>query len=99
MHLRNWCCRSDPDFVWVVLPGVRIIDNQARYRSGVFLAVGDALTLLSGSAVDATYWVDLGFPVMQGNAPTGTRATYNNFMFVSYLRWDTLLGKRSVRKF
>src|SRR5262249_27529284 len=32
--------RANPDFVWVALPGVRmerwIIDNQARYRSGVF---------------------------------------------------------------
>jgi N-acetylglucosaminyldiphosphoundecaprenol N-acetyl-beta-D-mannosaminyltransferase len=31
-----------PDFVWVALPGVRmerwIIANQARYKSGVFLA-------------------------------------------------------------
>jgi len=44
--------RAAPDFVWVALPGVRmerwIIDNQARYKRGVFLAVGDAFTLLSG---------------------------------------------------
>lgn len=41
-----------PNFVWVALPGVRmerwIIDNQVRYGAGVFLAVGDAFTLLSG---------------------------------------------------
>src|SRR5579862_224289 len=39
-----------PDFVWVALPGVRmerwIVDNQKRYKRGVFLAVGDAFTLL-----------------------------------------------------
>ena len=72
--------RANPDFVWVALPGVRmeqwIIDNQARYRRGVFLAVGDAFTLLSGrrlvrSAVDATDGVNLGLPAMQGTAPTG----------------------------
>ena len=53
--------RADPDFVWVALPGVRmeqwIIDNQARYRSGVFLAVGDAFTLLSGRRSFAPRWM------------------------------------------
>jgi N-acetylglucosaminyldiphosphoundecaprenol N-acetyl-beta-D-mannosaminyltransferase len=56
--------RADPDFVWVALPGVRmeqwIIDNQARFRRGVFLAVGDA---------DG---VDLGLQVKQGAAPIGS---------------------------
>src|SRR5437764_1069061 len=36
--------QASPDFVWVALPGVRmeqwIIRNQARYKRGVFLAVG-----------------------------------------------------------
>ena len=53
--------RADPDFVWVALPGVRmeqwIIDNQARYRRGVFLAVGDAFTLLSGRRVVRSAWM------------------------------------------
>jgi N-acetylglucosaminyldiphosphoundecaprenol N-acetyl-beta-D-mannosaminyltransferase len=44
--------RAAPDFVWVALPGVRmerwIIENQPRYKQGVFLAVGDAFSLLSG---------------------------------------------------
>ena len=41
-----------PDFVWVALAGGKmeqwIIKNQSRYNRGVFLAVGDAFTLLSG---------------------------------------------------
>jgi N-acetylglucosaminyldiphosphoundecaprenol N-acetyl-beta-D-mannosaminyltransferase len=52
--------RADPDFVWVALPGVRmeqwIIDNQTRYRRGVFLAVGDTFTLLSGRPSFAPPW-------------------------------------------
>ncbi len=50
-----------PDFVWVALPGVRmeqwIIGNQARYRRGVFLAVGDAFTLLTGRRRFAPSWM------------------------------------------
>ena len=50
-----------PDFVWVALPGVRmeqwIISNQARYKGGVFLAVGDAFTLLSGRRKFAPRWM------------------------------------------
>lgn len=50
-----------PDFVWVALPGVRmerwIIDNQARYRRGVFLAVGDAFSLLTGKRQFAPRWM------------------------------------------
>jgi N-acetylglucosaminyldiphosphoundecaprenol N-acetyl-beta-D-mannosaminyltransferase len=50
-----------PDFVWVALPGVRmerwIIENQARYRKGVFLAVGDAFSLLTGKRQFAPAWM------------------------------------------
>ena len=71
--------RADPDFVWVALPGVRmerwIIDNQARYRRGVFLAVGDAFSLLSGRRrsplMDATDGLDVGLPAVQGTAASG----------------------------
>src|SRR5260370_14931054 len=53
--------RADPHFVWVALPGVRmerwIIDNQARYKRGVFLAVGDAFTLLAGRRKFAPRWM------------------------------------------
>jgi N-acetylglucosaminyldiphosphoundecaprenol N-acetyl-beta-D-mannosaminyltransferase len=53
--------RAAPDFVWVALPGVRmeqwIIGNQARYRRGVFLAAGDAFTLLTGRRRFAPPWM------------------------------------------
>ena len=53
--------QAAPDFVWVALPGVRmerwIIRNQARYRKGVFLAVGDAFTLLTGRRNFAPAWM------------------------------------------
>lgn len=52
---------AQPDFVWVALPGVRmerwIIANQDRYKGGVFLAVGDAFTLLSGRRPFAPRWM------------------------------------------
>ncbi|MDQ6861815.1 MAG: WecB/TagA/CpsF family glycosyltransferase [Verrucomicrobiota bacterium] len=53
--------RADPDFVWVALPGVRmerwIIGNQWRYKRGVFLAVGDAFTLITGMRKFAPVWM------------------------------------------
>ena len=53
--------RAAPDFVWVALPGVRmerwIIGNQARYQRGVFLAVGDAFSLLSGRRPFTPLWM------------------------------------------
>ena len=53
--------RAAPHFVWVALPGVRmerwIIGNQARYKRGVFLAVGDAFVLLTGRRQFAPLWM------------------------------------------
>jgi N-acetylglucosaminyldiphosphoundecaprenol N-acetyl-beta-D-mannosaminyltransferase len=53
--------RAEPDFVWVALPGVRmerwIISNQARFKRGVFLAVGDAFTLITGRRPFAPPWM------------------------------------------
>jgi N-acetylglucosaminyldiphosphoundecaprenol N-acetyl-beta-D-mannosaminyltransferase len=53
--------RAQPDFVWVALPGVRmerwIISNQGRFKRGVFLAVGDAFTLLTGRRPFAPRWM------------------------------------------
>ena len=74
---------AEPDFVWVALPGVRmerwIIDNQARYRRGVSLAVGDAFSLLRGR---------------RSFAPPGRlskdRYLRNNPIFVFCLLWDAM---------
>lgn len=50
-----------PDFVWVALGGVRqemwIARNRARFARGVFLAVGDAFTLLAGHRSFAPAWM------------------------------------------
>jgi N-acetylglucosaminyldiphosphoundecaprenol N-acetyl-beta-D-mannosaminyltransferase len=53
--------RAAPDFIWVALPGVRmerwIIGNQHRFEKGVFLAVGDAFSLLTGRRQFAPAWM------------------------------------------
>ena len=91
--------RADPDFVWVALPGVRmerwIINNQARYRGGVFLAVGDAFMLLSGRRRFAPMWMQrmgLTWAYRLSKEPLrlGPRYLRYNSMFVSYWLWDAL---------
>lgn len=93
--------RADPDFIWVALPGVRmeqwIIDNQARYRRGVFLAVGDAFTLLSGRRAFAPAWMQrmgLTWAYRLSKEPLrlGPRYIRYNSMFVSYLLRDVFRG-------
>jgi N-acetylglucosaminyldiphosphoundecaprenol N-acetyl-beta-D-mannosaminyltransferase len=94
--------RAAPDFVWVALPGVRmerwIIDNQARYQRGVFLAVGDAFTLLSGRRSFAPPWMQrngLTWAYRLSSEPLrlGPRYLRYNSMFVSYFLWDLLRGR------
>ena len=94
--------RADPDFVWVALPGVRmeqwIIDNQARFRRGVFLAVGDAFTLLSGRRSFAPAWMQrmgLTWAYRLAKEPLrlGPRYLRYHSMFVSYWLWDALRGQ------
>ena len=93
--------RADPDFVWVALPGGRmeqwIIANQHRYRRGVFLAVGDALTLLSGRRRFAPRWMQrLGltwlYRMLAEPRRLGPRYLRYNSLFVYYLVRDWLLG-------
>ena len=94
--------RAEPDFVWVALPGVRmeqwIISNQARYRRGVFLAVGDAFSLLSGRRSFAPQWMQrLGltwvYRLCKEPLRLGPRYLRHNVMFVSYLLWDAFRGE------
>ena len=91
-----------PDFVWVALPGGRmerwIIDNQSRYQRGVFLAVGDAFTLLSGRRPFAPKWMQrLGltwlFRLLAEPGRLGPRYLRYNSLFVFYLLRDSLLGQ------
>ncbi len=93
---------AGPDFVWVALPGVRmerwIIDNQARYRRGVFIAVGDAFTLLAGRRSFAPLWMQrMGltwlYRLCREPLRLGPRYLQYNSLFLSYLIWDALRGR------
>ena len=90
-----------PDFVWVALAGGRmeqwIAANQSRYHRGVFLAVGDALTLLSGRRRFAPRWMQrLGltwlFRMLKEPRRLGPRYLRYNSLFVFYLLRDWILG-------
>jgi len=92
---------ADPDFVWVALPGGRmekwIVDNQDRYHRGVFLAVGDAFTLLSGKRPFAPKWMQrLGltwlYRMLAEPRRLGPRYLRYNSLFVYYLLRDKILG-------
>jgi N-acetylglucosaminyldiphosphoundecaprenol N-acetyl-beta-D-mannosaminyltransferase len=90
-----------PDFVWVALPGVRmerwIIDNQVRYKRGVFLAVGDAFTLLSGRrpfapALMQRMGLTWFFRLCSEPLRLGPRFLRYNSLFLFYLLRDGLCG-------
>ena len=97
--------RANPDFVWVALPGVRmerwIMDNQPRYCRGVFLAVGDAFSLLSGRRSFAPPWIQRmgltwAYRLCREPVRLGPRYLRYNSLFVSYLLCD-LAGRRRGR--
>jgi len=97
--------RAAPDFVWVALPGVRmerwIIGNQARYQRGVFLAVGDAFSLLSGHRQLAPAWMQrmaLTWLYRMCSEPSrlGPRYIRYNSFFLLYLFWDSLRRRAFV---
>jgi N-acetylglucosaminyldiphosphoundecaprenol N-acetyl-beta-D-mannosaminyltransferase len=94
--------RTEPDFVWVALPGVRmeqwIIDNQGRYRRGVFVAVGDAFALLSGRRSFAPSWMQRmgltwAYRLWKEPLRLGPRYLRYNSIFLFYLLWDALRGR------
>jgi N-acetylglucosaminyldiphosphoundecaprenol N-acetyl-beta-D-mannosaminyltransferase len=97
-----------PDFVWVALPGVKmerwIIDNQARYKRGVFLAVGDAFTLLTGKKTFAPAFMQrMGltwlFRLMAEPVRLGPRYLKYNLLFLFYFLESVLRGSaRRPRK-
>jgi N-acetylglucosaminyldiphosphoundecaprenol N-acetyl-beta-D-mannosaminyltransferase len=91
--------RAKPHFVWVALPGVRmeqwIIDNRERYAGGVFLAVGDAFSLLSGRRSFAPRWMQrmgLTWAYRLSKEPLrlGPRYLRYNSLFLSYLLRDAV---------
>jgi N-acetylglucosaminyldiphosphoundecaprenol N-acetyl-beta-D-mannosaminyltransferase len=99
--------RAAPDFVWVALPGVRmerwIIDNRARYRKGVFVAVGDAFALVSGRRPFAPSWMQRmgltwAYRLCREPLRLGPRYLRYNSMFLFYLLWDVLRELRPRRR-
>jgi N-acetylglucosaminyldiphosphoundecaprenol N-acetyl-beta-D-mannosaminyltransferase len=97
---------ANPDFIWVALPGVRmerwIIENQRRYRRGVFLAVGDAFTLLTGQRKFAPQWMQrMGltwvYRLAAEPARLGPRYLKYNALFMLYFARDLLRKRRGVR--
>jgi len=91
--------QAAPDFVWVALPGVRmeewIIANQARYQRGVFLAVGDAFTLLTGRRQFAPRWMQrLGmtwlYRALHEPGRLGPRYLQYNLIYLYYTLLDFL---------
>jgi N-acetylglucosaminyldiphosphoundecaprenol N-acetyl-beta-D-mannosaminyltransferase len=95
--------RAAPDFIWVALPGVRmerwIISNQARYTRGVFLAVGDAFSLLTGRRRFAPLWMQrLGltwaYRLSHEPARLGPRYLRYNSLYLYYAMLD-LFSRRS----
>jgi len=74
-----------------------IIGNQSRYNRGVFLAVGDAFTLLSGRRPFAPKWMQRLsltwlFRLLAEPRRLGPRYLRYNSLFVYYFLRDWLLG-------
>lgn len=93
--------RANPDFVWVALPGVRmerwIILNQHRYKRGVFLAVGDAFSLLTGQRDFAPAWMQRhgltwAYRVSREPRRLGPRYFQHNAQFLYFSLRDKLFG-------
>ena len=93
---------AQPDFIWVALPGVRmerwIIDNQSRYKRGVFLAVGDAFALISGQRKFAPAWMQKRgltwlYRVTAEPLRLGPRYLRYNFLFLFYFLASALRGR------
>lgn len=98
--------RTEPDFVWVALPGVRmeqwIIENQSRYKRGVFLAVGDAFTLLTGRRRFAPRWMQrLGmtwiYRLSHEPGRLGPRYLQYNALYLYYSLLERM-GRRSAAR-
>jgi N-acetylglucosaminyldiphosphoundecaprenol N-acetyl-beta-D-mannosaminyltransferase len=97
--------RAEPDFIWVALPGVRmeqwIVANQKRYKRGVFLAVGDAFTLLTGRRPFAPPWMQragLTWMYRLSHEPSrlGPRYVRYNLLYLYYTLLDRLGNRPSV---
>jgi N-acetylglucosaminyldiphosphoundecaprenol N-acetyl-beta-D-mannosaminyltransferase len=106
-HFAQTINSAEPHFVWVALAGGRmeqwIVANQSRYYRGVFLAVGDAFTLLGGRRPFAPKWMQrLGltwlFRMLGEPRRLGPRYLRYNSLFVFYLLRDWLLGPPAAQR-
>lgn len=97
--------QASPDFIWVALPGVRmeewIIRNQPRFKKGVFLAVGDAFTLLTGRRPFAPRWMQrLGmtwiFRALHEPGRLGPRYFQYNSIYLYYTLLDLVRRRRTT---
>jgi N-acetylglucosaminyldiphosphoundecaprenol N-acetyl-beta-D-mannosaminyltransferase len=75
-----------------------VISNQARYKRGVFLAVGDAFSLLTGRRQFAPAWMQwIGltwlFRLWSEPRRLGPRYLRYIFLFLFYLLWDGLRAR------
>lgn len=98
--------QASPDFIWVALPGVRmeqwIIKNQARFQRGVFLAVGDAFTLLTGRRQFAPRWMQrLGltwiYRAIHEPGRLGPRYLQYNSIYLYYLLRERFSGPAPIQ--
>src|SRR5207253_11440144 len=101
-HFAETINAASADFIWVALPGGRmerwIIENQHRYNRGVFLAVGDAFTLLSGRRPFAPRWMQRLaltwlYRLLAGPRRLGPPSLRNNSLFAYYLVRAKILGQ------
>lgn len=97
-HVLN---EADADFIWVALGGERqerwIIENQHRFKRGVFFAVGDAFELLAGSRSFAPSWMQRSsltwiFRLWQEPERLWRRYLKYNTLYLFYLLRDGLRG-------
>lgn len=98
--------RAEPDFVWVALPGVRmeqwIARCKKRCKHGVFLAVGDAFTLLTGRRRFAPEWMQrLGltwlYRLSREPGRLGPRYLRYNALYLYYTFLDHLARRSAGR--
>ena len=100
---------SRADFIWVALGGERqekwIIRNLHRHTRGVFLAVGDAFSLLAGERPFAPEWMQRtgttwAFRLLHEPQRLWRRYTRFNTLFLYYTARDALLGtpQRTAKK-
>jgi len=97
--------QASPDFIWVALPGVRmerwIVANQGRYKRGVFLAVGDAFSLLTGQRKFAPAWMQRRgltwlYRTIAEPARLGPRYLKYNLLFLYYFFLSAINRKKTA---